>query len=138
MSEGTFETDVVAGVNRAYVCAPCRPGHRAWVWLLRLIGQARRQYLSRLRPGYVRAMRDKRLGACRGCGSCCDLTFHCPFLSEARRCTNYEKRTLTCRDFPIDALDLRLTRVPCGHYFREEETPQSAAPKDPACARSSN
>jgi len=107
----------VADVNQFALDEPTCPGARAWRWMMRLAGQARRQYLSRLRPGYVARMRKLRLGKCRCCGSCCDLTFHCPFLNAEKNCKRYERRTLTCRDFPIDALDLRLTRVPCGHYF---------------------
>jgi hypothetical protein len=110
----------VAPVNLAYVRPPRGASARIGLWLLRLAGQVRRQYLSRLRPGYVRRVRAERRGACRRCGSCCNLTFHCPYLSDETGCLHYEKRTLTCRDFPIDALDLRLTRVPCGHSFAEE------------------
>jgi len=107
----------VAAVNQFALEAPTCPAARAWRWMMRLAGQVRRQYLSRLRPGYVARMRDLRRGECRCCGSCCDLTFHCPFLNPQRQCKRYDRRTLTCRHFPIDALDLRLTRVPCGHYF---------------------
>jgi hypothetical protein len=44
-------------------------------------------------------------------------------------CRIYERRTRTCRDFPIDALDLRLTRVPCGYYF--EAKPEDTDGADP-------
>jgi Fe-S-cluster containining protein len=91
---------------------------------LRLAGQVRRQYLCRFRPAYVARVAAERRGECLQCGACCHLTFHCPFLTPERRCTVYHKRSRTCRDFPIDAADLRLTRVPCGHHFdsrREEE-----------------
>ncbi len=109
----------VAAVNRRYVDPQVSLGGRVWRWCLRLVGQARRQYLSRLRPHYVERMRDERRGACRCCAACCHLTFHCPFL-RGDRCTHYEKRTRTCRDFPIDARDLRLTQVPCGFWFETE------------------
>jgi hypothetical protein len=111
------EVSGVAEVNRPFIASPTCPMSRAWRWTMRLVGQVRRQYLSRLRPGYVARMRELRRGKCRCCGSCCDLTFHCPYLSPENSCKHYEKRTLTCRDFPLDALDLRLTRVPCGQYF---------------------
>ena len=127
MSEMTNDIPAVAAVNAAHAVEPAGAGPRAWRWLLRLIGQARRQYLSRLRPAYVARLRAERLGQCRCCGSCCDLTFHCPYLGPEKRCTHYEKRTLTCRDFPLDALDLRLTRVPCGHYFAEPSEAGSRA-----------
>jgi len=107
----------VAPVNLAYVCPPATPPETAWRWLLRLIGQLRRQYLCRFRPDYVAKAKMARRGECRLCGACCNLTFHCPFLDNSRRCKSYDKRTLSCREFPIDAMDLRLTRVPCGHYY---------------------
>ncbi len=66
---------------------------RISVWILRLVGQARRQYLSRLRPGYVERARTERQGDCRRCGACCNLTFHCPFYNAATGCRIYEKRT---------------------------------------------
>jgi len=65
----------------------------------------------------VAKVRGTRRGECRRCGSCCNLTFHCPFLDDRRLCNRYDKRTRSCREFPIDAKDLRLTRVPCGHYY---------------------
>jgi hypothetical protein len=107
----------VAPANLPYVRQPVRPPAMAWRWLLRMVGQLRRQYLCYLRPKYVAAARAARRGQCRRCGSCCNLTFHCPFLETSSLCNRYEKRTLSCRDFPIDAKDLRLTRVPCGHYY---------------------
>jgi phosphatidylserine decarboxylase len=88
-------------------------------WTLRFVAQVRRQYLSRLRPGYVRRARELRRGECRCCGTCCSLTFHCPLLDESNRCKYYQWRNVSCRDFPHDATDLRLTQVPCGHYFEE-------------------
>jgi hypothetical protein len=113
----TDSTNGVAAINQAFIAPVTGLVPRLWRWTLRLVGQVRRQLLSRLRPGYVARMREQRLGKCRCCGSCCDLTFHCPYLNAQHSCTHYEKRQLTCRDFPHDALDLRLTRVPCGHYF---------------------
>jgi hypothetical protein len=80
-------------------------------------GKVRRFLLCHFRSDYVREHTRRRQGECRQCGSCCDLTFHCPFLNPQRQCKRYDRRTLTCRDFPIDAADLRLTRVPCGHYY---------------------
>ena len=120
MMEQTDSRETIAPVNRRFVEPPAGAWKRIGRWFSRLAGQGRRQYLSRLRPGYVERDREVRRGECRSCGSCCDLTFHCPFLDPEKtleRCTHYEKRTRTCRDFPIDALDLRLTRVPCGYWF---------------------
>jgi hypothetical protein len=113
----TDSTSGVAAVNQPFIKPVTGAGPRLWRWTLRLVGQVRRQLLSRLRPGYIARMREQRLGKCRCCGSCCDLTFHCPYLNAEHSCTHYEKRQITCRDFPHDARDLRLTRVPCGHYF---------------------
>ncbi|MCX5676184.1 MAG: hypothetical protein NTX87_14355 [Planctomycetota bacterium] len=107
----------VAPANHGYVRPPEHVQGLAWRWLLRLAGQVRRQYLCRLRPDYVTRAKAARRGQCRQCGACCDLTFHCPFLTSDRRCNRYDNRTQTCREFPIDARDLRLTRVPCGHYY---------------------
>jgi len=118
----------IASVNQRFSTEPRRLHDRLWRWTLRLAGQVRRQYLSRLRPGYVARMRALRRGECRLCGSCCDLTFHCPFLNGEWRCRAYDTRTLTCRDFPVDATDLRLTRVPCGHYFAPPAQETDRAP----------
>ncbi|MBM4019624.1 MAG: hypothetical protein FJ288_15105 [Planctomycetes bacterium] len=120
----------VAPPNREFIQPPAHAPGVAWRWLLRLAGQVRRQYLCRVRPDYVARIRQDRRGQCRLCGSCCDLTFHCPFLMPDCMCERYEKRMRTCRAFPIDAVDLRLTRVPCGHYY-------DSAPEDKARADSS-
>jgi hypothetical protein len=117
MTQTTYDARGVAAPNRVHATAPGDVAARAWRYVLRLVGQVRRQYLTRLFPGYVARMKSRRLGKCRSCGACCDLTFHCPFLTAERRCDRYEKRPLTCRNFPIDAVDLKLTCVPCGHYF---------------------
>ena len=118
--EQTDSRETIAPVNRRFAEPPDGAWKRLGRWFSRLAGQARRQYLSRLRAGYVERVREVRRGKCRSCGSCCDLTFYCPFLAPQKtleRCTHYEKRSLTCRDFPIDSLDLWLTRVPCGYWF---------------------
>jgi hypothetical protein len=125
MTSPTDNLSGIAPVNRAFAVPPKGAAGRLGLWCIRLAGQIRRQYLSRLRPGYVAKVRAQRQGTCRRCGSCCDLTFHCPYLSESG-CTHYEKRTLTCRDFPLDARDLRWTRVPCGHHY---EGPPKKGPR---------
>ena len=120
MMEPTDSRVSIAPVNRRFVEPPDGTWKRLVRWFSRLAGQVRRQVLSRLRPGYVERVRETRRGECRSCGSCCDLTFHCPFLDPEKtleRCTHYEKRPRSCRDFPIDALDLGLTQVPCGYWF---------------------
>jgi hypothetical protein len=111
----------IAPPNAAFARRPEAAPERAWRWLLRLAGQFRRQYLSRFRQDYVARMKAARRGECRQCGACCDLTFHCPFLTAECRCNSYEKRPVTCRTFPIDAADLKLTQVPCGHYYVSHE-----------------
>jgi hypothetical protein len=117
MIQSREDSEGVAPVNIPYVRPPSSPPETALRWLLRLVGQLRRQYLCRLRPKYVAEAKAARRGQCRRCGSCCNLTFHCPFLETSRLCNRYEKRTVSCREFPVDARDLRLTRVPCGHYY---------------------
>ena len=116
----------VAPPNQRYRRPPDDVPGLALRWLLRLAGQVRRQYLCRLRPDYVARAKAARRGQCRQCGACCNLTFHCPFLTSEYRCNRYDRRTQTCRDFPIDARDLRLTRVPCGHHY--DSPPPSTGP----------
>ena len=118
----------VAPPNQRYRRPPDDVPGLALRWLLRLAGQMRRQYLCRFRPDYVARAKAARRGQCRQCGACCDLTFHCPFLTSDRRCDRYDKRTQTCREFPIDARDLRLTRVPCGHF--SDSPPEGKARAD--------
>jgi hypothetical protein len=127
MIQAREDYEGVAPPNVSFVRPPSSPPAVAWRWLLRLVGQLRRQYLCRLRPAYVAEVKATRRGQCRRCGSCCNLTFHCPFLDDGRICTCYEKRTLSCRQFPIDAADLRLTRVPCGHYYDSPPEDKSRA-----------
>jgi len=110
----------IAPVNREYAGDRGGLAARASLWFFRLVGQIRRQVLSRLRPGYVARARRSRRGECRQCGSCCHLTFRCPFWQDDGLCRHYERRPRTCRDFPIDARDLRLTQVPCGYWFDTE------------------
>ncbi len=117
MAPRTQTVPGVAEPNQAYVESPKGAGGRISLWIIRLMGQVRRQYLGRLRPGYVERIKAERQGECRRCGACCNLTFHCPFYVPGTGCRIYEKRTLTCRAFPIDAADLKLTRVPCGHHY---------------------
>ncbi len=120
----------IAPANRRWVEPPRTVRGRVGRWVLRLVGQIRRQYLSRLRPGYVRRSIARRRGACRQCGACCNLTFYCPLRTREGLCRWYRHRPRTCRDFPIDALDLWLTRVPCGYYFEAE--PEAAERADSA------
>jgi hypothetical protein len=119
-SEATAQTPVAA-VNQAYTCPPRGLVGRLGLLFVRAVGQLRRQYLSRFRRGYIQRMKAERQGECRRCGSCCNLTFNCPFHTDTVGCRIYEKRPRTCRDFPIDAKDLRLTRVPCGHHYEKPE-----------------
>jgi len=127
MTDTTCDLGGIAAVNREHAEAPSGAAARTWLWILRLVSQIRRQVLSRFRPAYVARMRRLRRGTCRNCGSCCNLTFRCPFLSSEKRCVIYDHRTLTCRNFPIDAKDLELTRVPCGHYFDAEPEEEDRA-----------
>jgi len=126
----TDSTADIAPVNRPYAEPATGLAARAGRWATRLAGQLRRQALCRLRPGYVARARRRRRGECRQCGSCCHLTFRCPFRRSDGLCNIYERRPRTCRDFPVDELDLRLTRVPCGYWFEPE--PEDADGADTA------
>jgi len=126
----TDSTSDIAPVNLPFAHEPVGVRARMGRWMMRLAGQVRRQYLCRLRPGYVARARLRRRGDCRQCGGCCHLTFRCPFWRSDGLCKIYQRRTLTCRGFPVDALDLRLTRVPCGYWFEPE--PEDADGADTA------
>lgn len=89
-------------------------------------GKLRRLLLGKLRAGYVLAQEKLRQGACKRCGACCKLLFHCPYLQEHEdgtySCKIHKKRPLNCRVFPIDEHDIRDrdSRYPgtiCGFSF---------------------
>lgn len=110
---------------------------RSLPWYLRvylLWGKARRWYLARFRPEYVRRSLARRRGQCRHSGACCHIAFTCPWHGPTEHgapgCTVYDKRHSNCHVFPIDERDLADRDVgmpdhPCGYFFISEE--QAAA-----------
>ena len=86
---------------------------RAW-------GVVRRFLLVHFRAGYVRRQAELRSGECSRCGKCCRILYRCPMLAEGNHCQIYGKRPQQCRQFPIDARDLK--DVPeCSFRFPEME-----------------
>lgn len=81
-------------------------------------GKLRRLWLCHVRPSAVERSIARRKGACKGCGECCDLLFHCPYLGPDRRCTIYDRRFKPCSAYPIDERDVR--DIDCGFYFEAE------------------
>ena len=67
-------------------------GHGLFVQLELLWGRLRRAWLRRVRPGYVRRMRELRQGDSAG-----------------------------CPDDVIDSRDLKYCRNVCGYWFRPED-----------------
>jgi len=96
----------------------------------------RRLYLSYLRPGYVRKMRELRRGECKRCGKCCNLFWKCPFIKDTARCTLYENRFRSCRNFPIDERDITGATSGCGYYFVSEA--EARAEAEAASTRAEN
>jgi hypothetical protein len=90
-------------------------------------GKIRRQYLIIFRPNYVNTMRLQRVGACRGCGTCCQLGWRCYSYKPQNEqcsdnCSNYSRRFSSCRLFPIDQRDIQdrnllAPQTPCGFSF---------------------
>ncbi|NQT52430.1 hypothetical protein HQ576_10285 [bacterium] len=101
-------------------------GQRARLWW----GKARRYYLGRLRPGYVKRQHERRRGECARCGACCQLGIYCWSLQNHQpvaECKRHTSRPMNCRIFPIDERDLRdrdliVSDVRCGYSF-DDDTP---------------
>lgn len=99
-------------------------GHR----LRLLCGGPRRFLLRLLRPKYVQAQLEKRQGACKRCGACCQMSWRCPHLfydeNGLASCHLYGKgRASWCRDFPIDERCLADRdsigfKEPCGLWWK--------------------
>ncbi len=90
---------------------------------LHLVGKVRRLLLVHYRKDYVRRQLSERQGACRQCGTCCNLLFTCPMLTNEGRCLAYGAcRPQACKVFPIDQRDVeeaRLAGGQCGYRFNE-------------------
>ncbi len=88
---------------------------------LHLIGKVRRLLLVHYRKDYVRHQLSARQGACRQCGTCCNLLFTCPMLTNKGRCLAYGTcRPQVCKIFPIDQRDVvevQLAGGQCGYRF---------------------
>jgi hypothetical protein len=84
-------------------------------------GKFRRFRLAHFQKAYVLEQQSARQGACRQCGTCCNLLFTCPRLTKASNCLAYGTcRPDVCKLFPIDQRDIREVEMcggKCGFYF---------------------
>lgn len=91
--------------------------------LTKLAGKIRRFFLCVVPTEYVRRQTALRQGDCVGCGRCCKLVFHCPFLGgsdENPRCLIYHTaRPNQCAAFPIDERDLADVNYLCSYSFAQ-------------------
>jgi hypothetical protein len=98
--------------------------------LTKLANKIRRFFLCLVPTEYVRRQAELRQGECVGCGRCCKLVFHCPFLGgtdENPRCLIYHTaRPNQCAAFPIDERDLADVNYLCSYSFAQ---PGAAAPQ---------
>ncbi len=103
-------------------------------FMIHFVGKVRRLYLVNFRKKYVQKRLALRRGACRRCGTCCNLLITCPMLLKKGGCVIYGLcRPQTCKVFPIDQRDLREVRLcngACGFHFGlkgrvEEKTDQT-------------
>lgn len=96
-------------------------------FLLHANGKLRRFGLVHFRKEYVHRQLPVRKGNCRQCGTCCNLLFTCPMLTNQGMCFVYGScRPQACRVFPIDQRDIdevKLCGVQCGYRF-SEKTPK--------------
>ena len=90
-------------------------------FMIHFVGKLRRLYLVNFRKKYVQKQIARREGACRQCGTCCNLLVTCPMLLKKGRCLVYGLcRPQTCKVFPIDQRDIREVRLcngTCGFHF---------------------
>jgi len=96
------------------------PSASSTTW--RKLGNKVRRFVLCLIPTeYVRRQSSLRQGECVGCGRCCKLVFHCPFLGgsdENPRCLIYNAgRPNQCAAFPIDERDLADVNYLCSYSF---------------------
>jgi hypothetical protein len=84
-------------------------------------GKARRFWLVHFQKAYVLEQRAAREGACRQCGTCCNLLFTCPRLTKRSNCMAYGTcRPEVCKRFPIDHRDIQEIEIcggKCGFHF---------------------
>lgn len=90
-------------------------------FFLHINGKARRFWMVHFRKRYVQEQLAVRGGACRQCGTCCNLLFTCPMLMKKGQCFVYGYcRPSSCKVFPIDQRDIdevRLCGGRCGYQF---------------------
>lgn len=90
-------------------------------FMFHLVGKVRRFYLVNFKKDYVQNQLVLRKGACRQCGTCCNLLITCPMLLKKGHCLVYGKcRPQSCKVFPIDQRDIqevRLNNGSCGFHF---------------------
>ncbi|TKB28504.1 hypothetical protein FCL47_03200 [Desulfopila sp. IMCC35006] len=93
-------------------------------FVLHTVGKLRRLVLVHWQKRYVQQQLSARLGACRQCGTCCNLLFTCPMLTKQGHCLVYGKcRPQACKVFPIDQRDIdevTLCNAQCGFYFSRD------------------
>jgi len=83
----------------------------------------RRRFLLKYRTNYIENKLKLRKGNCLKCGECCNtfgtiFNTRCIFLSENNLCNIYKDRFITCKSFPIDEVELKLTGMNnCGFYW---------------------
>jgi hypothetical protein len=98
-----------------------RPMFKSSRFFVHLIGKIRRFWLVHFGKAYVAARLEEREGACRQCGTCCNLLVSCPMLTKEKRCLIYNSfRWQVCRVFPIDQRDVdavALDGAVCGYRF---------------------
>lgn len=91
-----------------------------------LAGKLRRFWLVHFRKHYVQRQLMLRQGACRQCGTCCNLLFTCPMLTCQGTCLVYGVcRPQACKVFPIDARDtaeVGLCGRSCGYRFERNDS----------------
>jgi hypothetical protein len=95
-------------------------------FVLHTSGKLRRFWLVHFRKVYVQRQLSARQGACRQCGSCCNLLFTCPMLSKHGCCFVYNTcRPQVCKVFPIDRRDIdevKLSGGQCRYFFNLENS----------------
>jgi len=105
---------------------------------LHATGKTRRFFIVHARKGYVERQLSLREGGCRQCGTCCNLLFTCPSLTQSGECTVYGIcRPQACKVFPIDQRDIDEIKAcgsECGYRFNEAAKDSEAAVEgnDPA------
>lgn len=95
-------------------------------FILHTSGKLRRFRMVHFQKRYVHLQLSDRQGACRQCGTCCNLLFTCPMLTNQGHCLVYGScRPQACKVFPIDQRDINeveLCSGQCGFHFSRENS----------------